>query len=66
MNWNDMEHKLSESTVFRIDNNSPKTIVLFGNCHVVVIDQYLNEILECKFNIVVIVSYVFEKKRYRY
>ena len=45
---------LSKNVVYRFNNSGKPTICLFGNCHVAVIGDYLNEILSEAFDVVVI------------
>lgn len=44
--------------IYVINNNSSKNIVLFGNCHMSTIGFYLNSLLNYKFNIHIIISYI--------
>lgn len=59
--WNEFEDKIKENPYIIIDNNSSKNIVLFGNCHIATIGYILNELLNNKYNVYIIISWYCDK-----
>jgi hypothetical protein len=62
MNWNVFEETMVKKHICKINNNSTKSIVLFGSCHMSTIGFMLNRLLDYKYNIYIILSWLFEKK----
>jgi len=61
MDWIEFEKKLLTNDIYLIDNKVNKNIVLFGNCHMACIGHFLNKLLDFKFNIHIIISWIFDK-----
>ena len=59
--WEDFEKHFFNNTFYKIDNNSCKSIVLFGSCHISTIGFFLNELFQKKFNVIIILSWFFDK-----
>jgi len=55
--FKDFYSVILKNGLYEINNNCAKNIVLFGNCHVSTIGFYLNELLDKKYNIYMVVSY---------
>lgn len=62
--WEDFENKLMKSFYYKINNNSKKKIVLFGNCHIATIGCFLNYLLNKQYDIFIIISWFFDKIGY--
>lgn len=62
--WEDFENKLIKSFFYKINNNSKKKIVLFGNCHVATIGFFLNYLFNKQYDIFIIISWFFDKIGY--
>jgi hypothetical protein len=64
MDWVDYMNDLKNTFFHYINNNSDKTIVLFGSCHLSTIGYMLNTFTNQKFNIYVITSWYFKDQGY--
>jgi hypothetical protein len=62
--WEDFENKLIKSFYYKINNNSKKKIVLFGNCHVATLGFFLNYLFNKQYDIFIIISWFFDKVGY--
>jgi len=62
MNLNEFESIIEKENIYKINNNSRKSIVLFGSCHMSTIGFMLNRLLDYKYNIYIILSWFFEEK----
>jgi len=60
--WEEFENECIKNIVYTIDNESNKNIILFGNCTIAPIGFFLNELMNKKYNIHFIVSWLFELK----
>ena len=60
--WIDFENYLVDYPYFMINNKCKKNIVLFGNCHVATLGYLLNDLLDKKYNIFIIISWWCDKK----
>jgi hypothetical protein len=60
MDWNDFQDCLLKSHIYTFNNNSKLDIVLFGSCHMSTIGFMLNQLLDYKYNIHIIISWFFE------
>ena len=60
--WTDFENNLAHCPYFMINNNCKQNIVLFGNCHVATLGYLLNDLLDKKYNIFIIISWWCDKK----
>jgi hypothetical protein len=61
ISWETFETKISRNIWVNINNNSNKNIVLFGNCQMATIGYMLNELLDYKYNIYIIISWYWDK-----
>jgi hypothetical protein len=61
MKWEEFESQLKNEPIYTINNNTPKNIVLFGNCHVTTIGFILNHLLNKEYNIHIILSWYCDK-----
>jgi len=61
INWNIVEEHFKKHIFYDINNNKPKTIVMFGNCHMLPISYFFNLLTLCEFNIIVILSWFYER-----
>jgi len=59
--WENFEKTISSNIWVNIHNESDKNIVLFGNCHMATIGYMLNELLNYKYNIYIIISWYWDK-----
>jgi hypothetical protein len=62
MDWSDFENILGQQHIYKINNNSAKSIVLFGSCHMSTIGFMINRLLNYEYNIYIILSWFFESK----
>jgi len=61
MKWEEFESTLKNEPIYTINNNTPKNIVLFGNCHITTIGFILNHLLNKEYNIHIILSWYCDK-----
>lgn len=61
IHWSLLEEHLKTHYFYKINNNKNKTIVLFGNCHLLPITYYLNAKLLYSYNIIVVISWFYER-----
>lgn len=59
--WNIVEEHFKQHLFYNLNNNKSETIIMFGNCHFLPIAFFLNINLKYKYNIVVILSWFYEK-----
>lgn len=62
MEWLTFTNDLKNNPIHTINNNSHKSIVLFGSCHMSTIGYMLNKLLNYEYNIYIIISWFFQKK----
>ena len=61
MKWEEFENKLKKQPIYTINNNTNKSIVLFGNCQLSTIGFFLNKLLNKEYNIYIIISWYCDK-----
>jgi len=64
MDWVNYNNDLKNTYFHYINNNSNKTVVLFGSCHLSTIGYILNTFTNYKFNIYIITSWYFKDQGY--
>lgn len=62
MDWTIFENQLMTTHIHTINNNSIKSIVLFGSCHMATIGFMLNKLLNYEYNIHIVISWLFQNK----
>lgn len=62
MDWIHFEKIMEVKHIYKINNNSSKSLVLFGSCHMSTMGFMLNRLLDYKYNIYIILSWLFKKK----
>lgn len=61
INWKIVEEHFKIHTFYHIDNKKSKTMVLFGNCHLLPVAYFFNIITKYQYNIIVILSWFYER-----
>ncbi len=64
--WIDFEKHFYKNSYYKIDNGCLETIVLFGNCQMAPIGFFLNYIFQNKYNIIIILSWFFDKYNFEH
>ena len=59
--WDKLEEHLKIHHFYKIDNKAKQNIVLFGNCHLLPLTFFLNNLFNFSYNFIIIISWFYEK-----